>query len=229
MVPILVVAIITATVAIVAMMLFQGKAQQAQASLLLGSGVLQLVAFFFLSWVRPGVAGEIIQRFANAMSDMEIITGWTLTTNTISLPVGGSVEIAIGDDLRIMLAFVLAVAVLALVEGAMGLSGSNVAKPAGLALAVVSVVAMVLLILSLNRIVRLDMPPSLARRVQDVTKAAAGMGVWITFIGIIVNIAGGLLLWSASPAPPKGRARDTRDRRSRSTRTMSRTRNRKIR
>jgi hypothetical protein len=203
--PILIVGIIAITIILMILRFQQRKPYQGWSLLLLGSGILNLVAFFFLSWVRPGVASEIILRLTGSLVGAETsVTGLSLLTDTIAPVDGVSIAIGLGNDLRIAVVFVLLVAITMLVSGGVGMTGSGLSRNLGLIQVGVSFVAAGVLVLSLNRFARLDLDPTLSRPVTAFVKADVGMGVWTTFVGILGSIVGGWFLRNTHfPTPGK--------------------------
>jgi hypothetical protein len=178
--PLLIAGIIIGAVVLFVVLSQQGNQQQAYAIPALSGGLLGMIAFFGLPWIRLPIAGDVLSPI------MRNITGWMIATD---IPLAS-------DYLRVVLYFTLACFVLALLGGVLGLIGHDVAKLVGNIQVVVSLIAAVLLGFSLNdiRTLGLELDPTLSDMLLDLVGIGAGIGVWIAFLGLVLAGAGGLFL-----------------------------------
>lgn len=193
--PLLIVGVIVGGVVLFVFLSQQGNQQQALAIPALGGSILGMVAFFSMPWIRLPGAGRMLDPL------MRNITGWMIATD---MPITS-------DYLRVVLYLTLACFVLALLGGMLGIIGHEVARLVGTIQAVSSLLIGVLLAFSLNdiRTLGLEIDPAMSEMVLDFVGVGTGIGVWMTFLGLLLTGVGGLLLNSP---PGRGTRKKTRHR-----------------
>lgn len=178
---------------------------QANAVVSLAAGALVLIGFLTFPWVALSGIGElltqssplivsqlerltdnpeIVRRLQEMLMSTSGISGWRLATD---IP-------TVGEGLRIVLLLLMAAGMLTLLSGAAALKGFSSARAVGICQAVWNSAAAIALIFSLSRIRALGFDPGLLSGVLSISGLVTGNGVWITLLGLLLGVIGGLLL-----------------------------------
>ncbi len=206
----IVLAIIIGAVGLFAVLSQGGNQQQALAVPSFAGGVLIIVAFFGLPWIRLTGIGRYIPGLSTTMLPPEItnqigdpvvldtirdmlngltrVTGWILATG---LP-------TVDRGLQFVLFFVLAAGLVALLGGVLAIAGGSAARILAMIQAGWCGLAAVLLFFAMGRIRTFGLDLGLVSHLLGMLVLSVGIGVWATLLGLLSGVGGGVLLLTSS-------------------------------
>lgn len=202
----IVLAITIGAVGLFAVLSQRDNRQQALAVPSFAGGVLIIVAFFGLSWIRltgpgryiPGMNTIVLPReiadqignpvvldtIQDMLKGLTRVTGWTLATE---LP-------TVDQSLRFVLFFVLAAGLVALLGGVFAIAGGSAARILGMIQAGWCGLAAVLLFFAMGRIRTFGLDLGVVSPLLGMLGLSVGIGVWATLLGLLSGVGGSVLL-----------------------------------